>query len=109
MTTKQSSNLDARLIMLLRAEKHIAAIKLHREETGSSLYDAKRDIDNLRDSISAEGRTCGWILWDGDQNVWNTQCGEEHVITIGGPSANRMSFCCYCGLPLAEAQKGRED
>ena len=44
---------------------------------------------------------CTWTLCDDES--WNTDCGEYHLINDGTPAENNMRFCCYCGGRLVEA------
>lgn len=43
---------------------------------------------------------CRWTE-DEDGN-WDTDCNNKHVLNDGGPKANGMMFCCYCGKHLQE-------
>ncbi len=45
-------------------------------------------------------RVCEWSQ-DEDGN-WATDCGNAFVLNDGTPLANKMFFCCYCGLVLAQ-------
>ena len=41
--------------------------------------------------------------WYADQDLnWNSTCGECWCFEDGGPKANRMNFCPFCGKPLVE-------
>ena len=50
---------------------------------------------------------CTWTEDDLD-GVWRTDCVDSDgkhgawVFNVGGPSANGMRFCCFCGGPLIE-------
>lgn len=45
--------------------------------------------------------TCLWQ--EDDDGNWNASCGEDIFCFFeGGPSDNRMRFCCYCGKRLEE-------
>ena len=44
---------------------------------------------------------CVWT--EDDDGAWDTTCGERFEFVEGGPSDNRMTWCCYCGKPLAPA------
>lgn len=48
-------SLDRRLIELLEEQRKIEAIKLHREETGSGLYDAKKYVEALAEKAGPFG------------------------------------------------------
>ena len=49
-------------------------------------------------------QTCVWTLAADniDDDHWATACGKQYLFFEGGPKANGMAFCCYCGLPLTE-------
>ncbi|MGE5523420.1 MAG: hypothetical protein ACM3SS_06885 [Rhodospirillaceae bacterium] len=44
--------------------------------------------------------TCLWTK--NEDGYFDTSCGQAFVFTDGGPSENRMEFCCYCGGRLTE-------
>lgn len=48
---------------------------------------------------------CQWSQWsqvDWDSDCWETTCGNAFTLNDGTPRDNRMRFCCYCGLKLAQ-------
>lgn len=46
---------------------------------------------------------CVWTVEpDPDCEFWETDCGETFVFETGGPTENKMKFCCYCGANLKE-------
>lgn len=50
----------------------------------------------------AEVTNCSWKQTDEDNDFWETSCGGAFTLEAGGPSENRMKFCCYCGLSINE-------
>lgn len=44
--------------------------------------------------------TCDWK--EDEEGNWHTDCDNIFVLTNGGPQANGMEFCCYCGERLKE-------
>ena len=51
------------------------------------------------ESPTAPATPCMWR--EDEDGTWDTNCGEVFVfITDGGPSENKMRFCCYCGGPV---------
>ena len=49
--------------------------------------------------------TCTWYLDDiGGDSVWATECGNAFEFNDGGPHANGMKFCGYCGKALVESR-----
>lgn len=48
----QMQNLEERMADLITSGEPIKALKLHREMTGSTLAEAKRIVDNLRDQLA---------------------------------------------------------
>lgn len=45
--------------------------------------------------------TCIWSQ-DGEEDSWDTKCGNRFIINQGPSSENRMAYCCYCGGQLIE-------
>lgn len=45
---------------------------------------------------------CLWseVAWD---DFWDTECGNKHQFTFGGPEENDYDFCPYCGGRLEVA------
>ena len=43
--------------------------------------------------------SCEWREEDG---VWGTECDNAFEISEGGPTENKMVFCCFCGQKLEE-------
>ena len=55
----------------------------------------------LESALSDRLATCKWTAEeDQDAGTWETECGEEFVITDGDPQLNGMKFCTYCGKKL---------
>lgn len=50
-------------------------------------------------------RTCVWTYQSEPEYCWDTQCGEKHQFTEGGPKENYARFCCYCGGSLELREK----
>lgn len=45
---------------------------------------------------------CKWV-YDGDMEIYQTDCGKEFIITEDGTIDDMsMKFCCFCGKPLVE-------
>jgi hypothetical protein len=42
-------------------------------------------------------RECSWSLVDSDSDTWDSECGELHQFTVGGPVDNSYNYCPYCG------------
>lgn len=75
-------------------------IKLQRIGTHhDAADDAESQARHLLDMLSP--RQCRWTQ-DGDEGAWDTSCGQRHLLIDGGPTDNRMRWCCYCGQPLTE-------
>jgi len=53
---------------------------------------------NRRKNKTDEQHPCAWTE-DVDGN-YDTDCGQMFCFIEGGPSENKMRFCCYCGLVL---------
>lgn len=47
--------------------------------------------------FSEEPKTCVWQETDCDNRVWETECGNTHLIYADTPIGNGMKYCCYCG------------
>lgn len=42
-------------------------------------------------------------IWHEDsEGNWETDCGNMFVLNEGSPKHNKMKFCCFCGMKLAE-------
>lgn len=51
--------------------------------------------------------TCEWEYdEDYDDNVWNTECDNQHYFEEGGIKENSYKFCPYCGKKI-EIKKGK--
>lgn len=49
------------------------------------------------------GASCTWTLnADSYGETWESACGETWQFETGGPTENKMKFCCYCGKRLIE-------
>jgi hypothetical protein len=90
----------------LAAEVRRLTAELDRETT--------RAITLAGDVAEAHARrdvmTCAWTLTPDqvDNDYWVTDCGQQYMFFEGGPKANGMSFCPYCGKPLVEARPTEE-
>lgn len=53
---------------------------------------------------SMDSVSCEWSLQSGDldDDVWETECGNDFVFFDGGPIHNKMQYCPYCGRKLIE-------
>ncbi len=40
--------------------------------------------------------------WQEIEEYWETDCGNAFVFDVGGPTENKVRFCCYCGRKLKE-------
>lgn len=48
------------------------------------------------------GPPCTWTYDDHEYAPkWDTECGQAHAFTEGGPVENDHLFCPYCGLPIS--------
>ncbi len=53
---------------------------------------------------------CYWSLDDvGGDSVWETSCKHAFEFNDGGPNANGMTWCGYCGKPLVEQRTSDAD
>lgn len=43
-------------------------------------------------------KTCAWR--DNFDAIYETECGNLHIIDDGSPEDNGMRYCCYCGKEL---------
>lgn len=69
------------------------------------VYDDVVDLA-LRTTTDVEQGTCTWACEPApDIEMWETNCGNAFQFEAGGPTENKMQFCCYCGKLLAEATK----
>lgn len=41
---------------------------------------------------------CKWV--QDEEDVWNTDCGNNFIINEGSPIDNNMKYCCYCGKQI---------
>ena len=57
---------------------------------------------NKETEVAIESTACTWAQ-DID-GFWATDCGNYFMLEEGLPSHNNMSFCCYCGKKLKEAE-----
>ena len=46
------------------------------------------------------GKRCTWT--EGEDGVWDTQCGHRFGFNDGGPTANGFKNCPYCGKKMRE-------
>ena len=49
--------------------------------------------------------TCKWI-YDECHDYWDTECGEGHYFTSGGPDENKYKYCPYCGKEIGLEELG---
>ena len=58
------SGLEADVLRVLRQGEKVKAVKLYRDRTGSTLVDAKRDVEEIaeRHGITVEGGGCSGVL-----------------------------------------------
>lgn len=40
---------------------------------------------------------CKWEIYDSDNRIFMTECGELHEFIEGGIEENEYKFCPYCG------------
>lgn len=48
---------------------------------------------------------CNWNeveYSEGEESLYETDCGKNFVVHNGSPDAFGMKFCCYCGERLIE-------
>ena len=43
--------------------------------------------------------------WRGDEDHWESSCGQAFVFFDGDPFENGFVFCPYCGKPIGVIQK----
>ena len=43
---------------------------------------------------------CEWMLCDGEANVYDTSCGNPHILIEGTPRENNYKYCPYCGKKI---------
>ena len=43
---------------------------------------------------------CEWRLCDGEANVYDTSCGNPHILIEGTPKENNYEYCPYCGKKI---------
>ena len=60
--------------------------------------EGKRGI-NISDDV------CEWKLCDGEANVYNTSCGNPHILIEGTPKENNYEYCPYCGKKIKVVMK----
>ena len=48
--------------------------------------------------------TCMWECVDTDEWVWESECGEEWILTEGTPRQNGMAYCPFCGKRMIEVE-----
>lgn len=44
-----------------------------------------------------------------DDRIWNTECGQTHQFTDGGPRENEHTFCPYCGRGIVLESDGDKE
>jgi hypothetical protein len=50
---------------------------------------------------------CGWEYSGEPEYVWNTGCGNKHVLTTGTPKDNDYQYCPHCGKVISsEVEQG---
>jgi len=61
---------------------------------------------NKETEVAIESTACeDGCAWNQDiDGFWATDCGNYFMLEEGLPSHNNMSFCCYCGKKLKEAE-----
>lgn len=70
---------------------------------------AMADIDYLLSLLDSQA-ACTWECEpDPDVEAWETACGNTFQFESGGPSENKMRYCCYCGANLIEAAANRAE
>lgn len=57
----------------------------------------------IRDLIAEREAVCTWV-YGVTSRYWLTDCGEAFEIIAGGPDANGLRYCCFCGRKLAESR-----
>lgn len=67
----------------------------------STLDELRRSFDERGKVLEALGQgetTCAWT--EDEDGVWHTGCGRAWCFEAGGPTANRVAYCPYCGKGL---------
>jgi len=44
--------------------------------------------------------SCEWV--EDEEGIWETSCGNTHMLLAGTPIENQFKFCPYCGSKLEE-------
>ena len=60
-------------------------------------------VSDLRAALAQpepEPETCTWR--DNMDAIYETGCGNLHIINDGSPAENRMKYCCYCGKEIED-------
>jgi hypothetical protein len=74
-------------------------------EFGWSPGEAPR-IDNLRAALAQQDepvqqvKTCAWR--DNLDAIYETECGNLHIVNDGTLEENGMKYCCYCGKEIKD-------
>lgn len=74
--------------------------------------EAKNSLGAAVESPRPALEQCKWTQGtDIEAGVWWANCGDGFTLETGTPEDNKMKFCCYCGLPLAETplKEGDDD
>ena len=72
---------------------------LARREALYAIRPTVERIEREREAATAKRvPPCEWA--EDDDGVWQTDCGEAHQFTDGGPVENSQRFCGYCGGKL---------
>lgn len=48
----------------------------------------------------ASDDVCEWKLCDEEANVYDTSCGNPHILIEGTPKENNYEYCPYCGKKI---------
>ena len=70
-----------------------------RAEAQASNYLEERQAHAATRAEADRAGECQWVPSDGG---WKTSCGHMYIFETGGPTENRVVYCCYCGKRLAE-------
>ncbi len=67
-------------------------------EKGQLYAELLRRIEELE---RAENVICMWE-YNVLEDCWASNCGDLYTLNDGGPIANGMKYCCFCGKHLGE-------
>ena len=84
----------------LRTAAQQALERLRKYHYGNGFAEDAECIADLEAALAQQVKTCAWR--DNLDAIYETECGNLHIVNDGTLEENGMKYCCYCGKEIKD-------